>query len=144
MPNKIVYCKSQKCGTDQIDLFRLKSDFCKVNIELIEVEDFCINHKFLSKVKDDIVFAGCSADIIKNWIIHKNMKIEFADIRELCFWKFQDREIIYKEVILEIKLALNRLKFKKKVVEFPLKSLNEQLDSYIKRISEIGANPFKF
>lgn len=138
----VAFCKSKKCETDQLDICRIQKDLNNKKLEFIEVVNLCTNLEEINKFQDNIVLACCSSDIINNKIDENGKTVVFAMIREL-FWKYQDREVIHNEALLEIRLALNRLRFKKRRVGFPLKSFNKQLDTYIKNIHDIGPNPFK-
>ncbi|KJS84382.1 MAG: hypothetical protein JM58_11090 [Peptococcaceae bacterium BICA1-8] len=143
MAIKIICCKNQRCKTDQLDLTRLKSDLKRPNLELVQILDLCINLKKINLIYDDLVICGCDEKVIKSRLEVNRKKIVFAPIREECLWLYQDREACYKQVILQIKLALNRLKFIRKNDKEPLKSFNEKISHYIEIIDAIGPNPFK-
>jgi heterodisulfide reductase subunit A-like polyferredoxin len=140
---KVVFCKSRKCETDQLDFIQIQKDLNNRKLEFIEVVDLCLNLEEINKLQNNIVLACCSSATFKNKIDENNRNVVFAMLRESCIWRYQDKEIMHNEALLEIKLALNRLRFKNRSVAPPLKSFNKKMDTYIKKIHEIGPNPFK-
>ncbi|MDK2823881.1 MAG: hypothetical protein PWQ67_1561 [Clostridia bacterium] len=143
MPTRLVFCKSELCGTNKLELKRIKLDFKKANLEFLEMDDLCGNIQEVNKLKGDLVFVGCSGKVIKGKIDESNKRIVFANIREECLWLYNDEETIYREVLLEIRIALHRLKFKKTTERVPLNCFRNKVGKYIEIISEIGPNPFK-
>lgn len=140
---KIVCCKNQGCQTDQLDLTRLKHDMKRKNLEFIQIPDLCINLEKINSIFDDLVICGCDEKIFNSRLDGNGKKIVFAPIREECLWLYRDGEICYKHVLLQIKLALNCLKFKRRNDKILLNSFSEKIDEYVKVVSEIGPNPFK-
>jgi len=143
MAVKIICCKNQICRTDQLDLTRLKSDLKKANQEFIQILDLCLNVEKVNLIYGDLVICGCDEKVIKSRLEENGKKIVFAPIREECLWVYEEGEACYRQVLLQIKLALNRLKFKRKNDKLPLISFNEKINKYLEIVDGIGPNPFK-
>ncbi|MFZ5942709.1 MAG: hypothetical protein ACOYVD_01240 [Bacillota bacterium] len=139
---KIVFCKSELCGTNKIDLDRLK-DLKKSGFQVIEFNDLCGKLTEVNSLTEDLIIVGCNGKVIKGKVDENNKKIVFADIREQCIWQLSDEETLYKEILLQVRLALHRLKFKKRILGIKLQAFDTKMTNYLNEIQNLGPNPFK-
>ena len=99
MAVKIIFCKNQRCRTDQLDLTRFRCDLKKANQEFIELPDLCINVEKVNLIYGDLVICGCDEKVFKSRLEKSGKKIVFAPIREESLWLYQDREAGYRQEI---------------------------------------------
>jgi len=144
MAIKIICCKSEVCGTAQVDLVKLKQELKRPSLEFLEIPNLCSSLKEVNTFAGDLILLGCQDKVIMGRLNEKEQRIVFAPIREECTWIYQNEEKLYKEILLQIKLALHRLKFKKQTKCLPLNAFNEKIGQYIQTINGLGPNPFKF